>query len=1498
MKHILLNTTLALALAATGLAADAKKSILMIAGKPSHGPAQHEHNAGIQLLAKCIKENVANADVSFHLNAEWPSAEELAKADTIVIYSDGGGGHPALQGDHLAQLGKEMKRGAGFVCLHYAVEVPITPGGPEFTDWLGGYFEPNWSVNPHWDADYKELPKHPISNGVKPFATNDEWYFHMRFRKDMQGVTPILTAVAPDSTMSRKDGPHEGNPTVREEVKNKVPQHTSWAVQREDGGRGFGFSGGHYHNGWANNDQRKLVLNAILWTAKIEVPASGVDSKVTEEDLKANLDPKPGQGLPEKKVEPKPAAQPEKKAASAGTFTKPVATSGLVHQGTEIVKADLKGAKELYLIATDGGDGFTADWANWLEPVLIKADGSKLKLTEMAPKEATVGFGKLGINKNAAGQEMKMNGTAVPFGFGAHAPSAIGFTLPADVVGFESKVGIDDGGTKQGGGATVVFKVFTINPGESALATAKQSPTKAYGFGAAQELMSGFKTPEGLEAKLLASEPMIQNPTNIDVDAKGRVWVAECVNYRKYASPALRPEGDRITINEDTTGKGVFDKQTLFYQGKEITNALGIGVFGNKVIVSAAPNMWLFEDTDGDGKADKKTLLFTGIKGEQHDHSLHAVSFGLDGKFYFNMGNAGEQLLDAEGQPVVDMQGNEVKSNGKPYRQGMILRFDLVGDKVKNVETLAHDFRNNYEVAVDSFGGMWQSDNDDDGNKGVRINNIVDYGNYGYSDEMTGASWQSPRTNIETEIPLRHWHQNDPGTIPNLLQTGGGSPTGICVNEAQALGKQFENQVIHCDAGPRTVRAYPVKKSGAGYTAEMVDILTSDDTWYRPSDCGIAPDGSLIVADWYDPGVGGHAMGDNDPETIRGRLYRVAQKGNVYKVTAPDLSTAASTVEALKSPNKATQYLAWQKLVELGAKAEAPLRKLSKSDNARLRARAMHLLIRIPGKFESEIANALEDKDADIRCAAVRELRLATANGNLPESIKDAAAYVLPRIKNESDKQVLREYALTLHVVKSPALPMPSSAEEAKPQKNSVDTLAAAWVALAKKHDGKDRWYLEALGVGSAGIEERVFPAWLKAVGDDWNTPAGRDIIWRVRSEAALDYLAKILLNKKTQETDAPRYLREFDFLPDSETKNAALLKLVSGAMPASLSKDILARAGRTTLRDKSEVKEAVNTLLAAAKGKADYIELSKEFKLTGNDAEVLDAALSDVKDPRALEGLKLLLKTDSGRQVITDGLSNAKAGTLIALLGGSGDKGAINLLSKVLNDDKRDQKVRGSAVKALALSAAGAEALFELGTSGNFPDDLKTNASTALSMVQYPGISERLAKVFPLASAAGGKALSPISELVKLKGDAEKGKAMFAKAESSCTLCHRIGNIGVDFAPGLSEIGTKLGKDAIYESIINPNAGISMGFETWLVSLKNGQVAMGIIRGETGQEVTVAMPGGVMNNYPKNQILKRDKLPTSMMPMGLQAMFSQEDLVNLVEYLSSLKAPATTAKK
>ncbi len=270
-----------------------RKKVVMVAGKPSHGPGEHEFNAGTLLLKKCLDENAPQVLAVTYLSG-WPAdPTAFDNADAIMLYMDGGGQHPVATRKRLAEIDRLTKQGVGVLCADYAVEVEKEKGGPEFERWIGGYFETFWSVNPTWFMAKPILAKdHPITRGVKPFEIKDEWYYHMRFRPNMEGVTPILSAVPPDDTRRGKDDAHGGNPAVRADIGKNVPEILCWAAERPDGGRGYGFTGGHYHTNWANDDYRKLMLNAILWTAKAEVPPDGVNSTVTPEGLKANLDKK------------------------------------------------------------------------------------------------------------------------------------------------------------------------------------------------------------------------------------------------------------------------------------------------------------------------------------------------------------------------------------------------------------------------------------------------------------------------------------------------------------------------------------------------------------------------------------------------------------------------------------------------------------------------------------------------------------------------------------------------------------------------------------------------------------------------------------------------------------------------------------------------------------------------------------------------------------------------------------------------------------------------------------------------------------------------------------------------------------------------------------------------------------------------------------------------------------------------------------------------------
>jgi putative membrane-bound dehydrogenase-like protein len=625
-----------------------------------------------------------------------------------------------------------------------------------------------------------------------------------------------------------------------------------------------------------------------------------------------------------------------------------------------------------------------------------------------------------------------------------------------------------------------------------------------------------FSVAEGLAVEPFATQEQLSNPASIDVDERGRVWVGEAVNYRKKA----RKAGDRILILEDSNGDGRADKNQVFYQDPDIDGVHGVCVLGNQAIVSAPDRILLLTDLDGDDKADEKKLLFKGkvlhpVHG-QHDHAIHAVMFGPDGRLYFNFGNYSAGLWRADGSLVKDVFGNPVDNSRKPYQEGMVIRCELDGSQV---EVLGYNFRNNWEVTVDSFGSMWQSDNDN-GSSSCRVNFVMEYGNYGYRDERTGADYKTNRTNLEGTMQRRMWHQNDPGVIPNLLITGRGAPTGILVYEGALLPEPFRGQMIHAEPGRNVVWAFPVKQVGAGYTARINNLVHSTvDRNYRPSDVSVAPDGSLIIADWFDPVDCCHRT-VNDA----GRIFRVAPPGHAYAVPDLDFKTPAGAAKALRNPNLSVRYRAWTALQAFGEQARPALAKMATNENPRFRARALWALAAIEGGAPQAIEKASQDTDDNLRALA---LRITRRHGMPVEPI-------VRRLVRDTSALVRRECAVSLHRV-------------------TTSEAAELWAELAFQHDGKDRWYLEALGIGEKGNETACFNAWLKKAGDAWKAPPGRDLVWRSRAPEAAGLLAKLVLDPTVPKSEHPRFMRALDFhsgKPKQDALASLLLNLDAPAEP------------------------------------------------------------------------------------------------------------------------------------------------------------------------------------------------------------------------------------------------------------------------------------------------------------------------------------------------------------
>src|SRR5665213_727113 len=661
-----------------------------------------------------------------------------------------------------------------------------------------------------------------------------------------------------------------------------------------------------------------------------------------------------------------------------------------------------------------------------------------------------------------------------------------------------------------------------------ALSPGKGRPRSTNGPIPAEETVDSFTVAPGLKTTVWATEPGMVNPTNMDIDARGRVWVTEAANYR---SSKTRPEGDRIVIMEDTKHTGQADSYKVFVQDKQLFAPLGICVLGNKVIVSQSPNVLVYTiDASGDHAAGPPQVFFTGFGGVNHDHGVHAGIFGPDGRFYFNCGNEGDHsqlfrygdyVKSQDGAPVVDITGSQIgqdakiwhghpRQRGQGYREGLAMSCNLDGS---DFEVLGYNFRNNYELTVDSFGTVWQSDNDDDGNQGVRINYVMEGGNYGYTGP-NGSNWGRDAQQYKSAFPNQtkpeqHWHLRWPGVVPNLLNTGAGAPCGICIYEGDLLPEPYRNALLHCDAGPNIVRAYitrpgietpagffkPVSadealafkkkanpNAGAGFEAAAVELVKGGDKWFRPDDICVAPDGAVYISDWYDPGVGGHATGDTGAhegaggwKKLHGRIYRLAPDG--YKPTATpkiDLDNTAGQIAALNSPNLATRYLGYSKL--LGAIGEdatvnALKEQFASNSNPRLRARALWLLSRSKNGADL-VREGLKDKNANIRVAAFRAARKIKMN------VPDLASQVL----QDPAPAMWREMCLALQFDNDNAKVLP------------------LLVKLADKYDGKDRWYLEAIGIAANGRQKETLAAWEK---DHQNKdPRNNEgILWRLKEQ-------------------------------------------------------------------------------------------------------------------------------------------------------------------------------------------------------------------------------------------------------------------------------------------------------------------------------------------------------------------------------------------------------------
>ena len=650
-----------------------------------------------------------------------------------------------------------------------------------------------------------------------------------------------------------------------------------------------------------------------------------------------------------------------------------------------------------------------------------------------------------------------------------------------------------------------------------------------------------FSAHGDLEVTVWAESRMLFNPTNIDVDKDGRIWVAEGVNYRRHYD--RKPEGDRIVVLEDTDGDGKADESSVFVQEPFLRAPLGVAVLDNKIVVSMTPDMVVYTDVNRDRKfdpgLDEREVLLTGFNGRAHDHSLHSVTVGPDGQWYWNAGNCGALFTDRSGRtfrigsaynPKGDLgwSPSEIagmkSDDGHVYVGGFSARMNPDGSYVN---IIGYNYRNSYEQTITSFGDVFQNDNDDP--PACRTSFVLEYGNAGFCSFDGKRSWRADRRPGQS-IEIAEWRQEDPGTMPPGDVYGGGSPTGIAFYEGGALGNPYgQGLLLSCEAARNVVFGYLPKADGAGYKLERFDFLTTNTdhdfagadfkgggrsvtgeakTLFRPSDVLVGVDGAIYVSDWFDPRVGGHQDLD---ESLSGAIYRVAPKGFTPRIPSFDLTTRAGQLEALKSTAVNVRSLGFNRLKQQGSEAVSAVAGLLGDHRSPIRARAVWLLSQLGNEGIELVEPLLGHSDPQMRVVAYRALRRQN-HDFLPNAMK---------MSKDASPAVRREVALSMRDV---------------PFSEARDIL----IEVARRFDGSDRYYLEAFGTGCTGKEAEMHTALSEQLGGSdatqWD-PSFARLAWRLIPEAAIGDFKVRALSDGLSDADRKAALVVLGYL---ETKEAA----------------------------------------------------------------------------------------------------------------------------------------------------------------------------------------------------------------------------------------------------------------------------------------------------------------------------------------------------------------------
>lgn len=972
----------------------------------------------------------------------------------------------------------------------------------------------------------------------------------------------------------------------------------------------------------------------------------------------------------------------------------------------------------------------------------------------------------------------------------------------------------------------------------------------------AKDALATFTVAEGFKIEMIAAEPLISDPVDMEIDEYGRMYVAEMHGY-----PLDKTGSGNIVLLTDSDGDGTMDKRTVFKDG--LTLPTSIMRWKKGLLVTDSPHLLYLEDTDGDGKANLVDTMITGFALTNPQHNLNNPLYGLDNWIYL----AHEGVVKTRDyMEEFGDEGTEIYFPGRP--NAVRLPKNANGRSVRlrpdssQLEMTAS--RSQFGHTFDEWGHWFGCNNSNQGYHEVipdryfqrNANLLVSDAIQSMSDHLNAAEVFPTTTNPDRQL------------LTNVgVMT---SACGLTAYMGDAFPAPFNKNVTFiAEPVSNLVHVDLLKDSAASYVASRIlpneEFLSSTDAWSRPVNLYVGPDGALYVLDYYRKVIESPEW-MSEEAIAAGGLYDGSDKGRIYRISATNAKAASWTkglrlsdagseelVQHLANANSWWRINAQRLLVDRSDKAAIPalVKMTGNANNAMGRLHALWTLEGMGMLKSEQIINAMQDTMAGIRENAVKlaELHLSST---------PALASSLLTLQSDPSEKVRLQLLLTLGFLDSPA------------------AISARDNLLFK--DVSDKWVQLAALSASSSQTASLLKVILEKYKED--IPAYAILVQRLSAMIGGSETPEVIhqmINRATPE-------------PSGKTTSwqAAILEGLAQGMKNRKSPLAVSE---------SDQKLLITTFF---NNKSDKLRHST-FQLLKTNG-ISDEAERNAAVARAVSIIPDTSFSDEKRAGVIDFISLGNPATYASVLKNllvpqeqpAVQLAAVRTLSTIPDNvfceylvqqwPVLTSEIREAAIAVFMTNPERIALLIAAIENGKInSSNVSFNRSVQLMQVQDEKLRSRTRKIFTKNAEQAKTVNKEYQQSLDLEGEPEKGRQVYI---SNCAVCHQVrGKMGVVIGPDLGTIHNWKKAD-ILANILDPNLAIYPGFELWEMELNNGELLQGIIATETPTALTLRNNGKLDRIINRQDVKSLKSLPVSPMPTGLEKNITRQDMANLLAFL------------